>query len=414
VKFYNDAAGAPGTEVASFALAASTPVNTGLTYSGFTMYKWTYDLPTAVSLAAGWMGMLATGPDNSWLLWAGSPEGDLSMYQQGATVPHIAGDCAFNLSGSAGGTPGVSFYAKPGTQSIANIVTNLGTFVETGLTCYAEIWEYITSENGTLVYNDDIAAITLDPLGDEETLTFDSYNFALEGIYALKFNFPLANDDVEANNMKTLGIGIDSTAPVSTATISPATPDGQNGWYKSDVTITLAATDPEGHDVTSGVQKIEYQVDGGSWQTYAAPFKVTTDNAAHVVKYKATDKVGNVEAEKTMPSFKIDKTIPLIAMNYTWEKVGAVYNIIVTATCSDAMSGMAKVEFYFNGALQETVTGAGPDYVWTYQYTPLQNVEIKGIAFDNCGLNDFATLINPTSTANQQSSQQSHTTVLMK
>jgi hypothetical protein len=138
------------------------------------------------------------------------------MYQQGATVPHIAGDCAFNLSGSAGGTPGVSFYAKPGTQSIANIVTNLGTFVETGLTCYAEIWEYISSENGTLVYNDDVAAITLNPLGDEETLTFDSYNFALEGIYALKFNFPLANDDVEANNMKTLGIGIDSTAPVST------------------------------------------------------------------------------------------------------------------------------------------------------------------------------------------------------
>ena len=40
-------------------------------------------------------------------------------------------------------------------------------------------------------------------------------------------------------------------------------------------------------------------------------------------------------------------------MNYTWKKIGATYNIIVTATCADAMSGMQKVEFYFNGELQK-------------------------------------------------------------
>jgi len=417
VKFYDDNAGVPGTEVASFPLAASTPVQFGSSgaYSGFTAYKWTYDLPSSVALTDGWMSIQSgTAPDNAWLLWAGSPEGDLDMWQQGSTAPHIAGDCAFNLSGTAGGVPSIQLYLAPGSQNIGNIVTNLGTFVETGLTCYAEIWDYSSNENGTLVWSNSVDSINLNPLGAEQTLAFGSYNFQNEGVYALKFNFPLTTDDVTGNNEKTLGIGIDKTAPTSTATISPATPDGLNGWYKSDVTITLASTDPKVNGVSSGVAKIEYQVDGGSWQTYTAPFKVTTDNAAHVVKYKATDKVGNVEAEKTVPSFKIDKTVPLIAMNYTWEKVGAVYNIIVTATCSDAMSGMAKVEFYFNGELQQTVTGAGPDFVWTYQYTPLQNVVIKGIAYDNCGLNAFAELVNPTSTAANQQSAQSHTTILAK
>jgi hypothetical protein len=406
VKFYQDNAGVPGTEVTSFDLAASTPVQFGATgaYSGFTAYKWTYDLPTAVPLADGWMSIQSqTAPDNAWLLWAGSPEGDLNMWQQGATTPHIAGDCAFNLSGTASPTPPVQLYLKAGTQPISSIVNNLGEFAESGLTCYAEITDYTVDPNGTVVYTENVAGISLDPMGDEETLTFASYNFQDEGVFGLKFNFPLAGDDVPGNNMKSLGIGIDKTNPVSTHAISPATPNGLNGWYISDVTVTVTATDPEVNGVSSGVTKIEYQVDGGSWQTYTTPFKVTTDNAAHVVKYRATDKVGNVEAEKTIPSFKIDKTVPIIAMNYTWEKVGNKYNIIMTATCNDAMSGMGKVEFYFNGVLQETVTGVGPDYVWTYEYAPLPNVVIKAIAYDNAGWTAEAEILNPHSASSQAS-----------
>jgi hypothetical protein len=404
VKFYEDNAGAPGTEVASFDLAASTPVQFEATgaYSGFTAYKWTYDLPTAVPLANGWISIQSqTAPDNAWILWAGSPEGDLNMWQQGATTPHIAGDCAFNLSGTASPIPPIQLYLAPGSQPISSIVNNLGVFSESGLTCYAEIWDFTADPNGTIVYTDDVSGISLDPLGDQETLAFASYDFQDEGVFGLKFNFPLASDDVPSNNVKSLGIGIDKTKPVSTHAISPATPDGLNGWYISDVTITLTATDPEVNGVHSGVAKIEYQVDGGSWQTYTAPFKVTTDNGAHVVNYRATDKVGNVETQKTIPSFKIDKTVPIIAMNYTWEKVGSKYNIIMTATGTDAMSGMAKVEFYFNGELQETVTGAGPDYVWTYEYAPLTTVHIKAIAYDNAGWTADVTIDNPHSAQSQ-------------
>jgi hypothetical protein len=410
VKFY-EAGTSPGTVVATYALAASTPVQFGATgaYSGFTAYKWTYDLPTAVALASGWISIVSTtAPDNAWLLWAGSPEGNLNMWQQGATTPHIAGDCALNMSGTASPIPPVQLYLAPGVQPISNIVNNLGVFTESGLTCYAEIWEYITDPNGTLLATDDVSGIALDPLGDEETLTFDSFDFADEGVYGLKFNFPLAGDDVPTNNAKTLGIGIDDTAPESSHTLSPATPNGNSGWYISDVTVTLSASDPEVLGVKSGVDVIKYRINGGSWQDYAAPFTVSLQSSSIVVDYYAVDEVGNQEGMNTIPAFKIDKGAPTIAMNYTWESIGfKKYAIIMTATASDSLSGMEKVEFYYNDVLQETVTGTGPDYVYTYELAQGIAHTIKAIAYDVCGWTAEISIENPSSISQSLPSQSS-------
>jgi uncharacterized protein YaiE (UPF0345 family) len=277
------------------------------------------------------------------------------------------------------------------------------------------IEEYITnSSNPTEVWNDSVTGITIAKLGGETNFNFKDMNWAKEGVYKLYVSMILGDDDNTGNNDKAVGIGSDGTAPVSSYTITPATPDGLNSWYVSDVTVKLTATDPEVMGVASGVQKIEYQVDGGSWQTYpgSAGFKVTTDSANHIVKYRATDKVGNVEAEKTIPSFKMDKTKPVIAMNYTSEKIGTnKYQIIVTVTSTDAMSGMNRVEFYFNDALQATVSGSGPTYVWNYTWAPLPHVTIKAIAYDNAGLNIFDTIEDPTESATTLPTQQSHPVV---
>ncbi len=54
----------------------------------------------------------------------------------------------------------------------------------------------------------------------------------------------------------------DTTSPVSSITLSPASPDGLNGWYISPIDITIAADDLE-----SGVQSINYKLDSGSLVT---------------------------------------------------------------------------------------------------------------------------------------------------
>jgi hypothetical protein len=202
------------------------------------------------------------------------------------------------------------------------------------------------------------------------------------------------------------GFENDTTPPVTTIYFVPPEPNGLNNRYISDIKITLEATD----DI-SGVDFIKYLLDDNDWIIYTNPLIIKSDDY-HRITYYAVDKAGNVEQPSEVVRFKLDQTKPVIAMNYTWERIGCKkYVIIITATCTDATSGIVKVEFYLNGVLQETLTGNGPEYVWTFEYTPLPSLSIKGIAYDKAGNFDFTELENPTSYENQQSQSLSRTVV---
>ncbi|MGO4545440.1 Ig-like domain-containing protein [Paenibacillus sp. 2TAB23] len=87
----------------------------------------------------------------------------------------------------------------------------------------------------------------------------------------------------------------DTLAPVTTASLSPAEPDGPNGTYVNPVTVTLASTDS-----LSGVTKTEYSLDhGATWQLYTST--VTFDQQGPVqLSYRATDRSGNVEPSRQL------------------------------------------------------------------------------------------------------------------
>ena len=40
-------------------------------------------------------------------------------------------------------------------------------------------------------------------------------------------------------------VGLDMTTPTTTIALSPASPNGSNGWYTSSVGVTISATDPD-------------------------------------------------------------------------------------------------------------------------------------------------------------------------
>jgi len=111
---------------------------------------------------------------------------------------------------------------EPGYQDIEAIVGNLGTVQELDLTCYAEIYEFITDpEHGTRVYDDNVNDIDLD-VGDTETVTFANYNFAVEGRYELTICIPLVGDGDSSNNCLTLVIFVgDDTPPETSHTLNP-------------------------------------------------------------------------------------------------------------------------------------------------------------------------------------------------
>lgn len=139
----------------------------------------------------------------------------------------------------------------------------------------------------------------------------------------------------------------DDTAPPDTsATVSGE--QNPDGTYVDMATVTVSAS-----DTGSGVNTIEYAVNGGSWQPYTMPVMVH-QVGSHTVRYRATDKAGNVAAEKSV-RFTVVATVPQdttppvtgVTVDGTRNSDGAyVGNAKVTVSATDeGGSGVAGVEY---------------------------------------------------------------------
>lgn len=100
----------------------------------------------------------------------------------------------------------------------------------------------------------------------------------------------------------------DKTAPVTTATVTPESPNGENGWYTSDVTVTLTSVDEE-----SSVNAPEYRIDGGEWLKYTEAIQFNKDGI-FTLEYRSVDGAGNVEETK-QEEIKIDQTAPELSVS---------------------------------------------------------------------------------------------------
>ena len=158
----------------------------------------------------------------------------------------------------------------------------------------------------------------------------------------------------------------DTTAPVTTATWSPAAPDGQDGWFVTAPTLTLAATDDD-----SGVEATEYRVDAGPWTAYTGPVTLTGDGR-HQVEYRSVDAADNTEAAHV-----VDVSVDTVAPSSTATVQGAT----VTVTATDATSGVRRTEVRVDGGAWQpyagpvTVTGEGRHTVGHRSVDVAGNVE---------------------------------------
>ena len=189
------------------------------------------------------------------------------------------------------------------------------------------------------------------------------------GNYTLQyFSVDLAGN-TEATKQTSFRIQHDVVPPVTTHEFNGVM--GDNGWFVSDVTVTLSAVDD-----SAGVAITKYKLDAGAWTTYTGTFLVTEDAAVHTLYYYSVDKVGNREADKSA-TLKIDRTLPIISLAV--EKTG-LNKWLLTATVSDETSGVAKVEFYVDSVF------VGEDAEAPYELIYSGTGQIaQAIVYDNAG-----------------------------
>ncbi len=140
------------------------------------------------------------------------------------------------------------------------------------------------------------------------------------------------NGGLTASTAATYSI-IDPSAPTIGSTLSPATPDGLDGWYKGAVNLTWSITEAES---PNSLQKTGCEVQA-----------ITTDQAPTTYTCSATSAGGS--ASGTPVTIKRDGTAPTISGAATTSaNANGWYNSNVTVkfTCADATpgSGVATCE----------------------------------------------------------------------
>ncbi|WLR49068.1 S-layer homology domain-containing protein [Halobacillus litoralis] len=131
----------------------------------------------------------------------------------------------------------------------------------------------------------------------------------------------------------------DKIAPITSVDFTSSTPM-KNGWYPSNVTATLSATDEE-----AGIKKIEYRTNEGNWIEYTEAFEISQEGEVQL-DYRSVDHAGNIEEIQT-EIIKIDKTSPVTTTSEIPSGWGNE-EIELSLTARDESSGVSSIEYRMN------------------------------------------------------------------
>jgi phosphoesterase family protein/PKD domain-containing protein len=239
----------------------------------------------------------------------------------------------------------LSYYATDvaglsGSVQSTNVSIDL-TPPETGATLLG-----IVGYNGTYATNVTVYLNATDNLSGVSSVTYriDSGPWLLyggpflvtNGHHLVKYYSADVAGLVEAVDSHT--INVDVATPVTTVTLNGTA--GSNGWYVSNVSVSLNAT-----DASIGIAYIAYRVDNGTWQNYSAPFVL--GQGVHDVDYYAVDRAGHVEATRSQV-VSIDLTPPVATAKLSGTPGNSgwyISNVNIALNATDNLSGVESITY---------------------------------------------------------------------
>ncbi len=196
-----------------------------------------------------------------------------------------------------------------------------------------------------------------------------TYSWSGTGTLNNASNTVTAYDNIGNTSTATFRVAPDSAAPTTTDNTAAI----GNAWKNTNQTVVLTPTDGSGSGVAA-----TYHTTNGSTPTTTSPtgtsFTLSADGT-YTVKYFSVDNVTNAEAVKTAGTvIRIDKTAPTVTM--TAPPANIHNGQALTATASDALSGVASVSYYYclgTSCTPTTLIGTsstGPSYSVTWSAMP--------------------------------------------
>ena len=210
--------------------------------------------------------------------------------------------------------------------------------------------------NGTNGNNDwfissvDINASASDPAPASGIATFE-YNLDNGGWESFPGSLSLS-DGVHSLSLRAsdaAGNTVETDQTVQIDTITPALDMsvdgtlGANGWYSSAVQVSVSASDSG-----SGVNTVEYDLDGAGWTAYSGPLDLS--DGVHNLSLRVIDNAGNITEGTQI--FSVDTLAPVIDFSLTGtEGANGWYTstVQVNASASDAGSGLSTMEVSVDG-----------------------------------------------------------------
>ncbi|MFO8052118.1 MAG: lectin like domain-containing protein [Thermoplasmatota archaeon] len=152
------------------------------------------------------------------------------------------------------------------------------------------------------------------------------------------------------SDVKSLELKIDTTAPVSSCSVSGN--PGENGWYRSNVTVALSS-----EDKVSGVQKLRYRVNKGQWVDYVGELHLN-GSGIHRISYFSVDHAGNTEEISTR-KVMIDLRDPLVMVRGPMTPVLRSDNVTLEVFYEDRESGVSKACWTLDESSASPLDGDG-------------------------------------------------------
>ena len=249
----------------------------------------------------------------------------------------------------------------------------------------------LVSFNGTDSYDPD-GEITLYRwnFGDTKTATgvTVTHNYTHDGEYVVTLN---VTDNDGASDEDTCSVTVDTTAPVTNVSLNGT--EGNDGWYISNVTVTLLPS-----DATSGVNATYYMLNNGNWTVYISPITISSEGE-NTLSFYSIDRAGNKEGVNTT-TIKIEKTSPTVDIKspkqgYFYfmgrqlfptlrDKTIIIGRVTVEADVNSTASEIKFVHFYVDGTMKYNDTESPYTWIWGMAFG---RHTLKVEAFDEAGHN---------------------------